>query len=835
MAPFDAQTLSGPFADRYTIDREIGRGGTAHVFLARDQRHGTPVAIKVLRKEIAETIGADRFLREIRLSAGLHHPHILPVLDSGTHSGALYFTLPLADGGTLRQRLTAERQLPIDKVIEIVRTIASAMDHAHSKGLIHRDIKPENILFASKQACLADFGIARALEHATSEYSLAESTTSSGIVRGTPAYMSPEQASGETNIDGRSDLYSFACVVYEMLSGMMPFDGPTPQSVIAMRFTHSPRPVRQFRPSLPPAIDAFMARALAVAPADRYQSGADFLAALEAAARSSDPMVTPPAMPAHRRTRWLVGGGTLAAIAAISAVAWARWEPSAPDTLPNGDPRRVAVMYFDNLTPATLPRHVADGITDDLIDQLGQTRALQVISPFGTRQFRGGDASMDSIQRALKVGTIITGSIEQSGDSVRLNARMVDAKTRQQIASVPVAVASGEVLALRRELTERVAFLLRQRIGERIAIAEDRATTRSQAAWEAVQLAGTTLNRASEGRMWAPYVTADSLYRHAAGLDPQWPLPWIGRATVASRIATNPAKPPPGGDSIAFAGLTFFPRRALWLRYGLQFADSAVRRDSRSARALGLRGELLQSLAAAEPATADSVRALAERDLRAAIALRPDAAQAWTALATLLQSQYRFADAAEAAQRGYDADPWFDSRATVYRAFSTSLHAQDFANSSKWCALGLEHYATDSRFMECRLTLLGWSGSSAAAFQEARRNVAAIERADTLSRLYETWGYRRLMVAAAAARAGMRDTARAILAEVRSPSVPDSLRGNSELGESYVMLLLGNRDSSLAILRRYATTPRQRSLVRSHPWFVSLREDRRFKELTETR
>jgi tetratricopeptide (TPR) repeat protein len=280
--------------------------------------------------------------------------------------------------------------------------------------------------------------------------------------------------------------------------------------------------------------------------------------------------------------------------------------------------------------------------------------------------------------------------------------------------------------------------------------------------------------------------------------------------------------------------MTFLPRRALWLRHALQFADSAVRRDARSARALAVRGELLQSLASAEPGTADSLRQLAERDLRTAIALRPDAAQAWTSLAALLQSQYRYADAAEAAQRGYDADPWFDSRATLYRAFSTSLHAGAFANSARWCSLGLEHYANDARFIECRLTLLGWNGSSPAAVQEASRIVASIERADTLSRLSGTWGYRRLMVAAVAARAGMRDTARAILAEVRSSSVPDSLRGNSDLGESYVMLLLGNRDSSLSILQQYATTPRQRSMVRSHPWFVSLREDPRFRELTGT-
>jgi serine/threonine protein kinase len=193
--------LSGVFAGRYLIERELGRGGTAIVYLARDQQRGHAVAIKVLRPELAESVGAERFLKEIQLSQQLHHPQIVPVLDSGKYDGQLFFVLPLMEGGTLRQRLEQEKQLPLEEVIAITRSIANALAHAHEKGLVHRDVKPENILFTSGQACLSDFGIARALERA-----MDISTTSTSVVRGTPPYMSPEQASGEKNLDGRSDI-----------------------------------------------------------------------------------------------------------------------------------------------------------------------------------------------------------------------------------------------------------------------------------------------------------------------------------------------------------------------------------------------------------------------------------------------------------------------------------------------------------------------------------------------------------------------------------------------------------------------------------------------------
>ena len=275
---------SHPFADRYVIERELGHGGTSVVYLARDTRDGTNVAIKILLPELAEGVAADRFLREIRLNQQLDHPNIVPVLDSGVHDGRPYFVLPLMEEGTLRDKLDRSRQLPVPDAISIARTVARALTHAHTRGFIHRDVKPENVLFTRGEPVLADFGIARAIERSMDD----TTATTTGIVRGTPPYMSPEQLTGST-YDGRTDVYALACVVYEMVAGMQPYVGPTPESVIAQKMTQPPRPLRVYRPTASQALEDVVARGLAMSPADRYQTPAEFADALEQAITTTAP------------------------------------------------------------------------------------------------------------------------------------------------------------------------------------------------------------------------------------------------------------------------------------------------------------------------------------------------------------------------------------------------------------------------------------------------------------------------------------------------------------------------------------------------------------------
>ena len=271
------QQLRAALADRYTIERELGRGGMATVYLAQDLKHHRKVAIKVLKPELAAALGLERFLREIEIAAGLNHPHILTLYDSGEAAASLYYVMPYLEAGTVRDRLNRERELPLEDALRIAREVADALSYAHGHDVVHRDIKPENILFQAAHAVVSDFGIARAITAA-----VGGSLTATGIAIGTPAYMSPEQATGSSRLDGRSDIYGLGCVLYEMLAGEPPYTGPTAQVVMAKRLADPVPSVRRLREGVPPAIDAAVSRALAKAAVDRFATAALFADALAA-------------------------------------------------------------------------------------------------------------------------------------------------------------------------------------------------------------------------------------------------------------------------------------------------------------------------------------------------------------------------------------------------------------------------------------------------------------------------------------------------------------------------------------------------------------------------
>jgi serine/threonine-protein kinase len=263
--PDQLDRLTTALADRYAVEREIGRGGMATVYLAQDLKHGRKVAVKVLRPELGAALGPERFLREIRIAATLNHPHILPLHDSGEADGLLYYVMPYVEGESLGERLNRERQLPVDEALQIAREVADALDYAHAEEIVHRDIKPENVLLIRGHAVVTDFGIGKAVSAAGTE-----EITQTGVAVGTPAYMSPEQAAGDTELDGRSDLYSLGCTLYEMLTGEPPFTGPTLQAVVAKHFTHTPPDVTATRDSVPKHVSQAISRLLAKTSADRY-------------------------------------------------------------------------------------------------------------------------------------------------------------------------------------------------------------------------------------------------------------------------------------------------------------------------------------------------------------------------------------------------------------------------------------------------------------------------------------------------------------------------------------------------------------------------------------
>jgi serine/threonine-protein kinase len=371
--------MPGTINDRYTILHELGHGGMATVYLADDLRHGRQVAVKVLRAELGTVLGPDRFIREIRVAAALNHPHILPLHDSGEAGGRLFYVMPHVRGGSLRQRLAADGPLSVDEAVRLVRQVASALEHAHTHGLVHRDIKPENILLHEGEAMVTDFGIALAASNDQ------ERLTQTGLMVGTPEYMSPEQAAGERTLDARSDVYSLGCVLYELLAGVPPHVGTTARSVIARRFSEPPPRVRRVCPAVPPAVDEAIARALAVDPEERLPSMEAFADAL-----------------------------------AGRAVAAA----SRPARLPS-----VAVLPFANMSPDPENEFFADGITEDVIAQLSKIRSLRVIGRGSVMRFKRRDQSLREIGLTLDVGALLEGSVRRAGGRVRIVAQLIDAES----------------------------------------------------------------------------------------------------------------------------------------------------------------------------------------------------------------------------------------------------------------------------------------------------------------------------------------------------------------------------------------------------------------------
>jgi len=438
--------LKSALADRYAIERELGQGGMATVYLARDLKHERAVALKVLRPELSAALGSERFLREIKTTAQLTHPHILPVLDSGAADGTLFYVMPYVEGESLRDRLIREKQLPLDDALQIAREVADALSYAHSHGVVHRDIKPENILLESGHAVVADFGIAKAIAAAGSER-----LTETGLAIGTPAYMSPEQAAGESDLDGRSDLYSLGCVLYEMLSGEAPYSGPTPQAILAKKLSEPLPRISVVRDTVPAGIEAALNKALARTPADRFATVAQFAEALGNADA-----------PGHRRTgapwsplaRWLVAAGVLVAAGALIATGVLRPSGSA-----GGRARlsSLAVLPLRNLSGDSTQEYVADGMTEAIITELGKISALTVSSRTSSMGYKGKQMPLRAIARELGVQGIVEGSVMREGGQVRITARLIDGRTDRRLWDSTYNRQMGGILALYSEVARTIA------------------------------------------------------------------------------------------------------------------------------------------------------------------------------------------------------------------------------------------------------------------------------------------------------------------------------------------------------------------------------------------
>ena len=775
------QQLTAALGERYRVERELGHGGMAVVFLAEDLKHRRRVAIKLLKPELSAALGSERFLREIEIAATLQHPHILPLYDSGQADGLIYYVMPFAEGESLRQRLAREQQLPLDAAFQIAREVGSALQYAHDHGVIHRDIKPENIMLSGGQAVVADFGIARALHAASTEQ-----LTLSGLVVGTPQYMSPEQAGGAA-VDGRSDQYSLACTLYEMLVGQPPFSGPSSHAVIA-RHSFDPVPsLRVVRDTVPLAAEGAIMRAMAKVPADRFASMERFVDALV----SPETTAVRPAMPAPaqsrlraraaRRVMAVLGVGVVAAAAAWWFGARRTEGRASPGA---GTVTAVAVLPFQEIASNPDSSYLGDGMTEGLIADLSQVGSLKVISRSSGAVAQGKARSLGELASELGVEAVVRGSIRRTGDSVRVSVRFLHAPDSTLLFANDYQRRLGELPDLQQEIATAITGSIRAELKGTERSRLDVRREVDQRAYDAYLRGRFHLERGELEQ-------ARTMFEQARRIAPDWAPPYVGIANY-------------------YTSLPFFT----------DVPPAEVLPKARAALAQAL--ELDETLAEAHAVNA-YIRAYyewdwraAEQEFRRALELRPNYADAYFSYSRFLASRRRLDEAIAQLGRAVELDPLSLSlqanRALLY------YFAGRYGEADSLLREVLKSDSTD--------VLAKW-GLALVAEQQGRPDdaIAILEPISSDGSLN-----RKSSLGHAYAVAGKVTRARKVLAELRSAAatryVPSYYFGLLHAG-------LGERDQALRYLER---AYEERSTVLAYllidPRLAPLRNDPRFLALT---
>jgi TolB-like protein/Flp pilus assembly protein TadD len=666
------ERLQNGLADRYQLDRELGRGGMATVFLAQDLRHKRFVALKVLHPELAQTLGPERFQREIETVARLQHPHILTVHDSGETAGQLWFTMPFVEGESLRDRLRRETQLPVEDALRIATDAAQALQYAHEHGVIHRDIKPENLLLTKDGSTLvADFGIARALSGS------GDRLTQTGLSLGTPTYMSPEQAAGDQHLDARTDVYSLGTVLYEMLAGEPPFTGTTAQTVIAKRFSGEVPRVRHVRPSVPESVEQAVIRALAPVAADRFASAAEFARAVQPST------VTPTAAPTRRlaaangRARRLMPVAAMALVLGVLIglgvlFAWRRSHPGGDDGGP-GAKKRVAVLPFENLGQPN-DEYFADGMTDAVRGKLVMIPGLAVIARTSSSLYKQTTKPPQQIARELGVQYLLSGTVRWdmgtgrgASTRVQVNPELVQASggsapvTRWQ---QPFDAVLSDVFQVQSDIAGRVAHALGVALeaGERQSLIEP--PTRSLGAYDAYLQGKELLERGASDQ---PTLRgAVTYFEQAVALDSTFALAWASLSLANTSFYANGNSTPEVAErarvaaekAVALAPDRPEARRARGRYYqslrqdyarALEDYTEALRSAPDDAETIGVTASLEEDQGHWEPA-------LAHR--RAAATLDPRSGNAAHRLAYTLLWLRRYPEASAASRRALALAPF---------------------------------------------------------------------------------------------------------------------------------------------------------------------------------
>jgi eukaryotic-like serine/threonine-protein kinase len=719
--------LQSALAGRYTVERELGRGGMATVYFARDLRHHRPVALKVLHPELSHALGAERFLREIEVAAHLTHSHILPLHDSGKAEELLYYVMPYIDGETLRHRLRREIHLPKEDAVRIAREVADALAYAHSQGVIHRDIKPENVLLHGGHALVADFGIARAVWQTDGGR-----LTETGLALGTVVYMSPEQASG-VQVDGRSDVYSLGCVLYEMLAGEPPYTGPNAQAIIVKRLSDPVPSVRRVRPSVSPYLDGVVSKMLAPIPSDRFPTAQSLYDQLVSPAIGSDSgTVSTERRKAGLRSVVekvrgpLLGGIVVGMAALLGYLAYHETTDSAA-TIPAADTvnltarstaafpssRSLAVLPLVNVSGDPDDEYFSDGMTDELAGALSKLPGLRVASRTSAFRFKGRrDVDVRTIGDELKVGTVLEGSVRRAGATLRLTAQLVSVSDGLTLWSETYERDLRDVFKVQVEIAQAVADQLELELGVSRNPPTASLGTRSVKAHD-LNLRGRFMQaRGTEKDLRGSLAFFDAAQRE----DPKYAAPHLGVAQAWMMLADDFVAPDEAWPKVRAAALRALERDSTlaeahtFLSAALQWYDkdlTAAERELRRAMALNpndantrfnlgrllvLTGRAREGLDEYSRATQldplstlwfaglaegllwvgemDSARAAA----RQALALEPDFALAYKLLGDIHLAQDELEQAGEAYRRGEELG-WTQARVGRAMVYAASGHA----------------------------------------------------------------------------------------------------------------------------------------------------------------
>ncbi|HEX5437204.1 MAG TPA: protein kinase [Gemmatimonadaceae bacterium] len=566
--PLYAVALASALAHRYRLERELGVGGMATVYLAEDLKHHRQVAIKVLKPNLAAVLGAERFLREIQLTAGLQHPHILPLFDSGQAGDMLYYVMPYVDGESLRDKLARDGALPIGEAVQLLREVADALAKAHQSGIVHRDIKPGNILVSDGHAVVMDFGIAHAASGAAVAGATDATLTGLGMSLGTPAYMAPEQAAADPRVDARADIYAFGVVAYEVLSGQPPFTAGSAQQLIAAQMTTSPEPIARVRPAVPTALAALVMRCLAKQPADRPQSMAEVIAAMDGLSRDD----------AGRRPRRRLGAGILA-LAGLVAVLLLVWRllptgrtADGAAAWPTVAPPHIAVLPFESLGGDSANAYLADGIATDLTAALARIPGLAVVPRSSAFALRGRTAR--DAAKLLGVSGIVEGTIGRANGRLRVTVALDDPAHEAVLWSASYDQDESSIFSLHDSIATGIASALDVTLSPAIAKRLATPGTRSVAAHDLVLRSTYIAERAHNE---AAVRQAIALANQAIGVDSTYAAAWIALATAWYRMADGYVAPHEA------------------LPHMLPAARRAAELDPQSAESYGLIGAFLSS------------------------------------------------------------------------------------------------------------------------------------------------------------------------------------------------------------------------------------------------